>query len=280
MTDYYRVMLGRGSEHAEECFAGGFIGTDFGLHQDLSRHLPDEWRTFNKQFIPVYQAKWPDKSKIAAGLACGAIWTVSKGMQISDLLLCPDGGGNYQIGEVAGDYYYAEGATLPHRRPVKWWNQHVSRESMTEALQNSTGVPGTVSTITKHAEEIEALIAGVVPPKIVTTDETIEDPEKFVIEKHLEDFLVHNWSCTELGAEYSIFQDDGETVGQQYQTDTGPIDILAISKDEATLLVVELKKGRASDAVVGQLLRYMNFVAEELAAPGAAGKRDHHRPGR
>jgi restriction system protein len=32
-------------------------------------------------------------------------------------------------------------------------------------------------------------------------------------------------------------------------------------------LVVELKKGRASDAVVGQVLRYMGFVAQDLAEP-------------
>ena len=31
-------------------------------------------------------------------------------------------------------------------------------------------------------------------------------------------------------------------VGRQYQTDTGTMDILAISKDKRTLLVVELKK--------------------------------------
>ena len=54
-------------------------------------------------------------------------------------------------------------------------------------------------------------------------------------------------------------------IGQQYPTDTGPIDILAISKDNKTLLVVELKKGRASDAVVGQCQRYMGYVKEELA---------------
>ena len=46
---------------------------------------------------------------------------------------------------------------------------------------------------------------------------------------------------------------------------TGPLDILAISKDKKRLLVVELKKGRASDAVVGQTLRYMSFVQEMLA---------------
>jgi len=56
MKNYYRVMLGRKSAHAAECIAGGFIGTDFGIHEDLSRKLPDEWRAFNKQFIPVFLA--------------------------------------------------------------------------------------------------------------------------------------------------------------------------------------------------------------------------------
>ena len=77
------------------------------------------------------------------------------------------------------------------------------------------------------------------------------------MEKHLEDFLVQNWEQTELGKAFDIFQEEGERKGQQYPTDTGPIDILAISKDKKQLLVVELKKGRASDVVVGQTLRYM-----------------------
>jgi restriction system protein len=85
------------------------------------------------------------------------------------------------------------------------------------------------------------------------------------LEKHLEDFLVANWSQTDLGIEYDIFQEDGELRGQQYPTDTGNMDILAISKDKTKLLVVELKKGRASDAVVGQIQRYMGYVKEELA---------------
>ncbi len=32
--------------------------------------------------------------------------------------------------------------------------------------------------------------------------------------------------------------------------------------------MVELKKGRASDAVVGQVLRYLGFVMQDLAEPG------------
>jgi len=43
------------------------------------------------------------------------------------------------------------------------------------------------------------------------------------------------------------------------------MDILAISKDKSELLVLELKKGRASDVVVGQIQRYMGFAQYELA---------------
>jgi len=86
--------------------------------------------------------------------------------------------------------------------------------------------------------------------------------------KHLEDFLVKNWNQTSLAENYDIYEEDEELVGQQYLTDTGPIDILAISKDKKELLIVELKKGRASDAVVGQIQRYMGYVVEELAEEG------------
>ena len=76
------------------------------------------------------------------------------------------------------------------------------------------------------------------------------------------------WKNTTLGKQYDIFEDEGEKVGQQYPTDTGQIDILAVSKNKRALLVVELKKGRASDVVVGQILRYMGYVKEVLAENG------------
>ncbi len=267
MRDHYRLMLGGGSVHAEACFAGNFVGTDFGIHQDLAGRLPDEWRVFNKEFIPVFLKGHPDKTRIAAGLACGALWTVSKGLTQGDILLCPDGTGQYRIGEITGGYTYASGEILPHRRSVRWLDWTISRSDMSDGLRNSCGSAGTVSSISKHAEEIERLLQGLAAPRIVSTDETIEDPAAFALEKHLEDFLVQNWSGTELSRDFDIYEEDGERVGQQFPTDTGPIDILAVSKDRKTLLVVELKKGRASDVVVGQLLRYMGFVQDELAEP-------------
>jgi restriction system protein len=264
-------MLGRRSVYARECFEGGFVGTDFGIHEDLAGKLPEKWRQFNAAYVPVYLQIHPDKSRVAAGLACGAIWTVSKMLRPGDLLLSPDGSGRYRFGEIEGEYWYAGGEILPHRRNVCWHEAYIERSAMSEALRNATGAIGTVSNIQGHAEEIEALIGGLpapATPPIMTSEGAVEDLVAFGMEKHLEDFLVSNWSQTELGRDYDIYTDEGEIVGQQYPTDTGALDILAISKNRKRLLVVELKKGRASDVVVGQILRYMGFVQDELAEPG------------
>jgi restriction system protein len=210
----------------------------------------------------------PGKSRIAAGLSCGFLWTIAKGIKKGDFVLCPDGAGVYRVGEIIGDYQYAPGLILPHRRPVQWLNQFIDRAEMSDALRNSAGSIGTVSDISRHREEIEKLIAGGAPPTISSSDPDVEDPAAFALEKHLEDFLVQNWAQTEVGKDYDIFEEDGEKVGQQYQTDTGLIDILAIRKDKKELLVLELKKGRASDVVVGQVLRYMGYALQELAEEG------------
>jgi RecB family endonuclease NucS len=128
--------------------------------------------------------------------------------------------------------------------------------------------PLTVINVTDFADELEALIGGSAVPVLVSMDESVEDPTSFAMEKHLKDFLVENWAQTDLGVHYDIHEVDGEQVGQQYPTDTGPIDILAASKGKTRLLVVELKKGRVSDRVVGQTLRYMGYVRDELAEEG------------
>lgn len=105
MTNYYRVMLGKKSIHAAVGFAEGIIGADFEIPQDLAVDLPDDWRTFNKKFIPIFLSSHPDKTKIGAGLACGALWTLSKGIRKGDIVLIPDGTGSYRVGEVSGDYF-------------------------------------------------------------------------------------------------------------------------------------------------------------------------------
>ena len=269
MRNYYRVMLGKKSVFAQECFDGGFIGVDFLNDIDLSAELPDNWRHFNRKYIPVCISKEPGKTRIGAGLACGFLWTVCKGINEKDIVLCPDGQGAYRVGEVYGSYYFKPQTSLPHRRKVSWLAKSIQRSDMSEALRNSTGSTGTVSKISQYHDEIDRLLRDDVP-QLISTDPVIEDPSAFAMEKHLEAFLVENWDQTEVAKEFTIIEEDGEQVGQQYQTDAGPIDILAVSKNRKKLLVVELKRGRASDVVMGQLLRYMGFIKENLAEPDQA----------
>lgn len=266
--NYYHVRLGVKSMFAQQCQAGQFIGVDFLPNLDLTGRLPEKWQDFNREFIPIYLAEYPEKSKIAAGLGCGACHTFAKGIQTGDIVLSPTGNGSYLVGEVKGDYTFHLNEILPHRRPVEWYPNLIERTEMSQTLRNATGSIGTVSNLTKYATEIESLLGPTPQRAIIATDPTIEDPTVFALEKHLEEFLVHNWPQTSLGQRYEIYQEEGEIVGQQYPSDTGPIDILAISKDKTELLVVELKRGRASDAVIGQIQRYMGYVMEELAEEG------------
>ena len=272
MKKYNRIMLGRGGVYADECRRDGYIGVNFLSNHDLSGHLPENWKDFNKEFIPVFLKENPEKTKVAAGLSCGFTHTVCAGLQVGDVVLCPNGRGEYYIGEITGGYFYVPGTNLSHRRRVQWYDKVIPRSDMSEGLRNSTGSTGTCCDITQYQPEIDTFISNVAPPHIVASSEVIEDPSVFALEKHLEDFLVKNWRHTELGKKYDIFEDGGEMVGQQYPTDTGPIDILAVSKDKKTILVVELKRGQATDVVVGQIQRYMGYVKEELADKGQAVK--------
>lgn len=264
---YFRIMLGKSSIFASEARAGGFIGVDWFTGIDLSNHLPDNWRDFNKEFIPRYMVEFPDKSKVAAGLSCGFTWTVAKGIKQGDIVLSPNGKGQYYVGEIVSEYIYAPRENLPHRRKVSWYPDVIERSAMSLELRRSTGSVGTSSEITPYAAELETLISSPSNFAHQTVDE-IEDDVVFALESQLQEFLVANWVNTDLGKKYDIFEDEGQRVGIEYPTDTGRMDILAISKDGKELLVVELKRGRVSDAVVGQIQRYMGYVTEVLADKG------------
>jgi len=102
-------------------------------------------------------------------------------------------------------------------------------------------------------------------------NETIEDRQEFELEKHLEDFIVSNFDAIFKG-QMRLFEDTDGNDGQQYQTDIGQIDILAFEPKSSSFVVVELKKGRPSDQVVGQILRYMGWVNQHLCKEGQGVK--------
>jgi restriction system protein len=86
---------------------------------------------------------------------------------------------------------------------------------------------------------------------------------EIVLEKYLEDFIVSNFDAIFRGT-LNLYEESEEIDGQQYQTEVGAIDILAVEPKSQSFVVVELKKGRPSDQVIGQVLRYMGWVKENL----------------
>jgi restriction system protein len=265
---YFRVMLGSGSKFAQECLDNHFVGIDFGFNESLKPYMVGTWSEHKDTLKEAFIKYNPDKTPVGLGLCTGALSNFGSWLEVGDIVLCPLSTKELKAGVVVGEYEYVPGGILPHRRKVEWFSTVIPRADLSESMQNSIKSTNTLIDISKFASELEAIIDSRPADVLFTKDKDVEDPSAFAIEKHLEDFLIYNWANTELAKTYDLLTDEGEVVAQQYQSDTGPIDILVISKDKREYLVIELKKGRASDVVVGQILRYMGFVKNELAVNG------------
>jgi Endonuclease NucS C-terminal domain len=104
---------------------------------------------------------------------------------------------------------------------------------------------------------------------VETSTQMVESGERFALERQLEEFLLENWERTPLAKEWAIFStSDDPEAGNQYPTDVGRIDILAVHKTQPRFLVVELKRNQSTDQTIGQVLRYVGWVKKHLATDG------------
>jgi endonuclease len=101
----------------------------------------------------------------------------------------------------------------------------------------------------------------------VTAGEQEDEPtgetgREFAFERDLRNYLVKNLSTIEPGLR--LYDEEGIT-GVEFPVGGRFIDILAVDKD-GRYVVVELKVSRGYDRVVGQLLRYMGWVEQNMEA--------------
>ena len=110
-------------------------------------------------------------------------------------------------------------------------------------------------------------------PIYTATDPTPEPPdnkqaatgsEEFAYERDLQNYLVKNLHLIKPGLK--LYEDD-EIRGIEFPAGGRFIDILAVDSDGA-LVVIELKVSRGYDRVVGQLMRYMAWIAKNQAEEG------------
>jgi hypothetical protein len=99
-------------------------------------------------------------------------------------------------------------------------------------------------------------------------EESLPTVQRFGLERHLHDFLRDNWNYIPDFRDWSLHEVDGDLVGYEYITPIGKIDLLARHRTEPRWLVIELKRSQSNDTTVGQVLRYMGWVADHLVQPG------------
>ncbi len=190
MKQYNRIMLGEGGKYIKDCLDNNYIGVNFLKDEDLSNISHTNESVWKQELVNKYLLSRPEKSAATARVAIGFMWTVCYGLKVGDIVLAPNGDGGYCVAQITGDYYYAQGKELPHRRTVKWLDVVIQRRSMSQKLQNSTGSIGTCCNISKYADELEQLIASGVSTSTLVVKQKVETFKERSLHRLLSDYLL------------------------------------------------------------------------------------------
>lgn len=211
------------------------------------------------------------KSFVTKGV--NALWRFYHGVLPGDIVIARRGTKKIiGIGTVTGDPFYDKEKgrervanltddVYANFIPVRWNEKEITFDRIVFSFFTIYEIPD---------EKYQRLVEGSEPDP-EDKDVDIEQSVEFVLEKYLEDFIVTNFESIFAGR-WKLYEDPEGSTGQQYPaiSDSGKligrIDILARSTN--SYLVIELKKGRESDEVVGQILRYMGWVKDNLCQEG------------
>lgn len=218
--------------------------------------LGDVSKMSRQELAEVVASTYPDRAK---GLITNMLWAFYHEIGPDDIVLARRGRKILAgVGKVTQPAVYSPGKnphiTHPHFLGVAW------EESPRDKVFPSIVFP--MHTLQEtSSEKFKQLIAGatdgIEPPN------GIENRAEFVLEKYLEEFLVGNFQAIFKGS-MNVYEDSEGNTGQQYDTEVGPIDILAWEPVAKSFVIIELKKGRSTDQVIGQVLRYMGWVKKNL----------------
>lgn len=216
-------------------------------------------------------AAYPDKPNSTKGLISNMLWAFWHEIGPGDFVIARRGRSSLAaVGKVIHAAFYAPGKnpllTNSHEGflEIEWQQQPRNKK-----FPNSVFPMYTLKAISE-AEYRGFVGEGSVEGGLQHSpgpSQPSEEPSAFALEKHLEDFIVRNFEKIFKGA-LRMYEDGAGADGQQYDTDIGQIDILAVEPKANSFVVIELKRGNSSDQVIGQILRYMGWVKKELCNAG------------
>ena len=228
--------------------------------------------TMDRQTLSgVVASKYQSSPPGTKGLVANMLWNFNNEIRPGDIVIARKGRKLLAaVGTVTKSGYYAPGKNAylsatsdPHANFIDVAWQATPRD---KEFSNIVFPMHTVSE--SSANQYQTIVGGENVEQVLSpVGEPIEDRNEFVLEKYLEDFIVSNFAAIFKG-ELKMYGDAPGSDGQQYTTDIGSIDILAIEPKTKSFVDIELKKGRPSDQVVGQVLRYMGWVNEKLCDKG------------
>ena len=232
------------------------ISVGWGKLGDVSKMSREE---LSKAVAQIY----PDKPLATKSLLGNMLWAFYHEIAIGDFIIARRGRKTLAaVGKVSRSGFRApkKNPAIKHKNFLEVsWMEHPRDKHFDRVV-----FP--MQTLAELSEEkFQNFVGGVPPPP--EPPEPIEDTSAFILEKYLEEFIVSNFHAI-FKRKLKIYEDADGNDGQQYETEIGPIDILAVEPKSKSFVVIELKKGRPSDRVVGQILRYMGWVKKNLCTSG------------
>lgn len=234
------------------------------------KNLGDVSQMSRDELSKAIASTYPEKPQQTKGLYANMLWAFYHEIRPGDFVIARRGRKYLAaVGKVTETAIYSPDKNSAIEHPgflgVAWQNQPRDK--------GFSSIVFPMHTLTEISEDKFRNFAesSGMQPALSEAPEALEDPSAFVLEKYLEDFIVSNFDTIFKG-QFRIYEDAEGNDGQQYSTDIGQIDILSVDPKSKSFTVIELKKGRPSDQVVGQVLRYMGWVKKNLCTNGESVK--------
>lgn len=142
-------------------------------------------------------------------------------------------------------------------RGTSFGDEHVEVNSRLQQLGNEVQV---------DMWDLDALLGFYVENKEPEEPQTSSTPgAEFAKEQHLQEYLVSHWEQTNIGKDWEIYANSEDPqAGVEFSTGIGRPDLLLVHSSDDRVRVIELKRSRTSDKAVGQIMRYIGWVRQNL----------------